>query len=268
MNSRPLLLSLIALSAVGGLGLLLKPRAPRPPASPPSGSATEPVISPLASRPSAKKSPAASTQPITPREAGDFTAKTENLTRNPTNEKTLPSPAAHSPVFIPISEPELRRRAALVEQEANHDLKHLVTLLNLTDSQQDRIFDTLVRHAPDWHPAMQAGPVGFASDQTLPNKITAPNSSANTGETFLTDVGAAAESTLPLDEIAAALTPDQQDTLAESELDRQEWWAAILGDLEASLPTHPSISASALPPAGATGPEAVKASEDSGVLAE
>lgn len=54
-----------------------------------------------------------------------------------------------------VSEAELQSRAAQVEQEANHDLKRLVKLLDLDEQQQDRIFQTLASRSADWHPLMR-----------------------------------------------------------------------------------------------------------------
>ena len=130
----------------------------------------------------------------------------------------------------PITEQELRLRAAAVEQEANHDLKHLMGLLDLTETQQDRIFDSLVRHAPGWHPSMQT--VGVAVPVDAPAKI--PYASS-TGQPPA-GTGNGTESTPSngsnvLDAIAAELTPDQQMELAAAELDRQEWWEEIIPKL-------------------------------------
>src|SRR6187402_1184270 len=53
---------------------------------------------------------------------------------------------------------ELAARAARVEQEANHDLRRLVELLDLDEVQQERVFQTLAQHSPSWVPGLQFAP--------------------------------------------------------------------------------------------------------------
>ena len=186
-----------------------------------------------------------------------------------------PTAAASSLPFQPISEQELQRRAARVEQEANHDLKQLVTLLDLNETQQDRIFDSMVRHAPGWHPAMQT--VGVSVPATSTAKTPGTSGSSNTTSTAAPGTSAGfnpAASPVLLDEIAAVLEPDQQIELANSELDRQEWWEEIIPQLLVSSET-PLLDVSAGTAAAAAPPPPVdqtpadsKTAEDPGVLAE
>ena len=210
------------------------------------------------------------------------TAKAETLaSASLTPQAVVAMAASHStgwPAVIPvISERELQRRAAKVEQEANHDLKHLVGLLGLDEVQQDRIFDTLVRHSPEWHPAMQ--PVGVI----VPGPGPAPGHSpvaangpdmADPGESSAT----AGTGTL-LDAIAKDLSSDQQAELANAELDRQEWWQSIIAQLlpESDTPLIHSAalgegntgsSASAAPPQGTGGPAEIKSGDEPGILVE
>ena len=127
------------------------------------------------------------------------------------SEANLSTEIPHfSPIAGPITQQELLQRAAIVEQEANHDLKHLVSLLDLDQTQQDQIFETLVRRAPAWHPAMQ---VDSRNPATKPVDPGAPL----------------------LDDIEEVLTPDQQQELAENDLNRTEWWAEVIEQL---LPTE------------------------------
>jgi hypothetical protein len=174
------------------------------------------------------------------------------------------SPAPNSQ---PLTEQQLRRRAAAVEQEANHDLKHLIGLLDLTETQQDRIFDSLVRHAPGWHPAMQtsggAMPVGAAAG--TPDPFANPTAPAAVGTG--TEPAIASRNDL-LDAIASELTPDQQVELANAELERQEWWEEIIGKL---MPTQdtPTITGETGPGVAASPPPAGdKSGEQPDVLAE
>jgi hypothetical protein len=123
---------------------------------------------------------------------------------------------------------ELQRRASLVEQEANHDLKHLVGLLGLDESQQDRVFDKLARRSPEWHPAMQA--VGVAVPVTPGPGTPAEGMTAANGAASQTPESAAASQPL-LDALAEDLTDEQEVTLANAELDRQQWWEEIIPQL-------------------------------------
>lgn len=126
-----------------------------------------------------------------------------------------------------LNERELQARAARVEQAANRDLQQLVGLLDLSEAQQDRIFSTLARRSPDWHPAMQ--PVGAA----LPGSAVLP-STPLTQETPGSLTGPSLESSPErplLDDIASELTPDQQEALANAELDRIAWWEEIIPQL-------------------------------------
>lgn len=156
------------------------------------------------------------------------------------------------PVTVePLSEEELQWRAAKVEQEANHDLKHLVALLELDQEQQDRIFQTLARRSPDWHPGLQ--PVIIAEDgrenHHAGGSFNQPRSTS-TGQTEVPDSapvsgGTSAASIRPADVVAGQnphfpsevplvealapdLTPTQQVKLAEDELNRLEWWESII----------------------------------------
>ena len=166
---------------------------------------------------------------------------------------------------------ELSTRAARVEQEANHDLRRLVELLELDEGQQDKVFQTLARHSPSWTPGMQfapatsdmanpagrrgdvlsAAPGGFTTVPPSPAPATTPTKSP--GEST---VPASAD---PLDEIMALLSPDQQDTLLQEEIDRAAWWAEVLEQITPADDV-PAIDGSA-PAAGDT-----KAYEGSDVL--
>lgn len=109
-----------------------------------------------------------------------------------------------------LSEAQWRAHAAVVEMEANHELKRLAELLDLDSYQQDKVFSALAQRSHSWLPGMQTGgsnpPVATAG------------------------VAAAAD-------VTACLNADQQQTLLQEEMDRQAWWEEILPQL---LP--PSLS--------------------------
>lgn len=155
--------------------------------------------------------------------------RTQDPAKHPASAAAFQPAMAFVPSAGPISEAELQLRAARVEQEANHDLKHLVGLLDLNESQQDRIFDALVRRAPDWHPAML--PIGIAAPapgDAKPPGSGSPVESAQ-GQSAATTPSTPAPTLL--DDIAGELTPEQQQQLANAELDRVEWWEAIIPQL-------------------------------------
>lgn len=129
-------------------------------------------------------------------------------------------------------------RAAKVEQEANHDLRRLVELLNLDEAQQDHVFQALAKNSRHWTPEMQTTAVASPAGKRSPIASTPV-----TGDTAKTaPVESTPAKTDPLDEIMAALTPEQQEELMNDELDREAWWAEILPQI---LPdeTVPAIDA-------------------------
>lgn len=157
-----------------------------------------------------------------------------------------------------VSEAELQWRAAQVEQEANHDLKRLVKLLDLDEDQQDRIFQTLASRSAEWHPLMRATTIfpDFPSDHTGGNNPVATNLPSTPGYDSGTgfnepsaSTGKPAPASLPApeppspgngnlavnvpetplaDALASDLTPEQKAVLAEEEMDREEWWESII----------------------------------------
>ena len=174
-------------------------------------------------------------------------------------------PGYPTPGNIPGSEKDLQRRVEQVEEEANFDLQQLVSLLDLDGNQQDRIFDSLVRHAPGWHPSMRA--LGVADPingqlqlpETLTSSPVEEGRSPDTAPFNRADV---------LDAIAAELTPDQQVELASAELDRREWWEEIIPKLLPDSAT-PSITDYTSTAVGASPPSTDdKSAEDPGPLAE
>ena len=163
--------------------------------------------------------------------------------------------AAASPLGPAVlGDGELQRRAARVEQEANHDLAQLVGLLGIDEAQQDRIFETLVRHAPGWVPAMQAVGAGEAA------------AAVGAGGSAASAVGS--DGGTLLDAIAADLTPDQQVELANEELDRQEWWEAIIEQLlpASEVPAVGGGADAVVPAAETPGPADSKVGEEPMVL--
>jgi hypothetical protein len=148
-----------------------------------------------------------------------------------------------STLSVPSPEEELSHRAARVEQEANHDLRRLVKLLDLTEEQQDKVFQTLAEHSPAWTPALQVASTSGASlagkraaedYSPLPQAGTTPgyySKTPKTADTSPVPASTPADTATGSDmmsEIMALLDPGQQDALLKEEMDRAAWWAEIL----------------------------------------
>lgn len=99
--------------------------------------------------------------------------------------------------------------AAKVEQEANHEVNRLASLLDLNSAQQDQLFAMLARRSTSWLPGM------------------------TTNQGSLGSVTTATEATVASadDELVAYLNADQQQTLIQEEMDRQAWWEEMLPQL-------------------------------------
>ena len=221
---------------------------PSNPARPDSASQPAKPQRPLRSR-------TTSSRPITAPPLADANNNTSASAPNRSSSSLLPShqgnfsPAAPAPTAAPaLSHDELVARAARIEQETNHDLRRLVSLLNLSDSQQDQIFNALASRSPHWVPGMAtagavSSPTTGSSDPTTP---TAPPSntrspSASTADSTTPDSApspAPAESDA-LSSILPFLTPEQQEALLADEMDKSAWWEEIIPQLlpDESLPT-------------------------------
>lgn len=140
-----------------------------------------------------------------------------------------------------LSEADLQRRAALVEQEANHDLQHLVGLLDLTEDQQDRIFAKLARRSPEWHPSMQFG----SGDATTSAGGVNPSAASNFDGTSA--YAAAALAGIPLaraggDAAAAVLPPTPANTATASPAKETPAVGTLTGSGSLSLAGAPDTS--------------------------
>ena len=151
-----------------------------------------------------------------------------------------------------LSREELQTRAARVEQDANHELRRLVTLLDLSPEQQDQIFQTLASRSPHWVPGMattttpentapgssQNSQISAGTTQSPADAPSQPSAAASTPTT-----SPSPEESDPLAAILPYLTPEQQEALITDEMDRAAWWEEMIPVL---LPDE------ALPPVTAT----------------
>ncbi|HWB04484.1 MAG TPA: hypothetical protein VG796_15760 [Verrucomicrobiales bacterium] len=155
----------------------------------------------------------------------------------PRNVQVPPASAAGA---LSLSRQELELRAARVEQEANHDLRRLVQLLDLTEEQQDRVFQKLAERSPSWTPALQVASADGAvlsgkrgeSYSAPPQTGIAPGTYGNNKKPATVPdpvpVSDPTATTDPYAEILELLDPGQQDALLKAEMDRIAWWAEIL----------------------------------------
>lgn len=147
----------------------------------------------------------------------------------------------HPNTVTAVSETEWRRHAELAENQANRELRRLAMLLDLDPVQQDLVFPSLVRQSSSWLPGMAA--------ETIAGGSIAPSSG----------------------DYSSVLNDDQQQTLADTELDRQEWWQEMLPKLlppEVASPSTDDTSAASPTPSGADSPAVSKEFEGGEFLIE
>jgi hypothetical protein len=162
------------------------------------------------------------------------------------DRRSAPPSAPHS-----LSREELKARAARVEQDANHELRRLVTLLDLSPEQQDQIFQTLASRSPHWVPGMAITTPENAAPGSILNSQTSPGSAQPPADAASQPAPAPAtpattpspEESDPLAAILPYLTPEQQEALITDEMDRAAWWEEMIPVL---LPDE------AIPPVTAT----------------
>lgn len=135
-----------------------------------------------------------------------------------------------------LSREELKARAARVEQDANHELRRLVPLLDLSPEQQDQIFQTLASRSPHWVPGMTTSAPETAAPGSSPNSqasagtrqpsADAPSQPSPAPST--PSPSTSPEEADPLASILPFLTPEQQEALITDEMDRAAWWEEVI----------------------------------------
>ena len=139
-----------------------------------------------------------------------------------------------------LTRQELQARAARIEQESNHELRRLVPLLNLSEAQQEQVFNALAVNSPLWVPGMATAapggdttPVGGATASTA--DVTVAPATSLPGQTMLPgSPGETAATDAPVDPLASILpflTPEQQQALLADEMDKVAWWEEIIPQL-------------------------------------
>lgn len=134
----------------------------------------------------------------------------------------------------------LQERAQRVENEANRELERLVPLLNLTEDQQGRVFEKLAQNSVYWSAGMLAD--GAHGNGSKPVAA----ASSKTGTTSSNGISPATQS-IPdlLTGGDSVLTPDQTEALLADEVQRREWWAEVLGQLQSDIDAGPGSTLAA-----------------------
>lgn len=159
----------------------------------------------ITSRRTASEAPSSKSAPRTAEEAQGLSS--------PRSDSHRPRREVYSfTVTAPTTHPEykiLSEKAVLVEQEARFQLERMITKLDLSPRQQERLFPILARTAEDYHP-----------DFIIAGVDTGARALANgEGE----------------NEINRVLDPSQQDDLIERAVSDQLLWQEIINKLKDDL---------------------------------
>jgi len=138
---------------------------------------------------------------------------------------------------------ELEYRAHRAEQQAAHELRSLLGVLELDDDQQDRVFAALVRRADYFHPALQVQRADGSLIEPRPDAAPASGGSAavTPSETpgldgagaLMADAGGGPAA--GADPVMAELTPALADVYERYTSEREAFWVGIVEDIEAEL---------------------------------
>lgn len=150
------------------------------------------------------------------------------------------------------SREELEWRALKVEQEANHELKNLLRVLDLTEEEQDRVFEALAHRSHYYHPAlvigseMEIAPVEMPLTEASPEPAL-PTDHRPASEPSKKETAAAPKPSSPApqppaaapsperDPVRASLPPDQLEAYEKYLAEREAFWAGIIEEIESQL---------------------------------
>ena len=156
--------------------------------------------------------------------AADFATSGSDPRSTAAQIAALRSAALTSAIENFPSRVELDRRAALVEEEANQELRRLVPLLGLATDQEERVFKALVRSSPNFSPGMLVGGQELAAASTNPT------------------TAAATTTTAAANQVPAALFPEltaaQVDAYLQDANARDAWWQEYLAKVASKLKTE------------------------------
>jgi hypothetical protein len=144
---------------------------------------------------------------------------------------------ADGDVILPLpTREDLEFRALKVEQEANHELRNLLGVLDLTDDQQDRVFAALARRSDYYHAALQfQTPAGTAIDvQSAP--ATGSKSTSPAPNTLLAaNQPASATKLLENDPVIEQIPQELIPRYREYKNERDEFWAGVVEKIESQI---------------------------------
>lgn len=147
-------------------------------------------------------------RPVTsPADGGRRSARSSGIREATADSLRVSLPETWLASLLPDERKAWTDRVAAVEAGAAEQLARLTTQLDLSPSQQRRLFPALVRSMPGYDSAMMVG------------------GSVAAAETSLT----------PAEEIHSLLEEDQQALVEDREVNRQLWWQEIIEKLENDL---------------------------------
>ncbi|MDG2126109.1 MAG: hypothetical protein P8J87_20580 [Verrucomicrobiales bacterium] len=181
----------------------------------------------------------------------------------------------------PMSREELARRAQAVQDHTQNRLETLTRDLNLTEDQQDYLFGVIAKASPSYVPALSIGYTGGGTTSSGGGGNFTPidsgsNARSSNGSNIAANTTKAnsAPTEPPTktlnDQIYEVLAEDQQDILEEEIMDRDRWWADIIGELEEEHDEIVNGTSVVTPPeTGDTDPDqAITTGEDGGSTEE
>jgi hypothetical protein len=146
------------------------------------------------------------------------------------------------------SREELAYRASVIERQAEAELKNLLSVVDLEDERQDRIFAALVRSSEWYHPALQPQGAGGAPISRDRESAAAGDSRPASRSSAAGAGDGVAEGRSPLpnestggasDLVLGELTPQEADVYQRYTSERVAFWVGVVEDVERQLTTAP-----------------------------
>jgi len=132
-------------------------------------------------------------------------------------------------------------RAEQVEQQAAHELRSLLRVLDLDEEQQDRVFAALVRRAEYFHPALQVQRADGSLMELRSDAATPTTGLAAAGQSEATGADGVGPPLVGVvvgaDPVVAELPPALADVYERYTSEREAFWVGIVEDIEAQLNT-------------------------------
>ncbi len=163
------------------------------------------------------------------KDAGTTNDTPAQVVRATTGFSPAPSVAVEN-----LTREELEYRALRVEQQANHELRNLLTVLDLSEEQQDRAFAILAEKSNYFHPALQfQNATGGNLPVTTPTTPAPRPSAPSASEPGSTDLAAA--TTPEADPLEGILTDEQRQAYERYTDERESFWSGVVERIEAQI---------------------------------